>query len=195
MPGGGPQKDTPKPRKTKRPRWYKAFLMWLVETGNVSTAASSVGIARKTAYRHRERNPSFAAEWEDALEEACDRLEAEARRRALQGWEEPVFRKSEQVGVIRRYSDRLMIELLRAHRPERFRYQRIEGTGSTRESHIASTLVTTDPHGNPAHIHRFMAPGLPQALPTLISIPCNHRDNDCQCEENADDTRRNGQSR
>jgi hypothetical protein len=72
-------------------------------------------------YVTREKDPEFAAAWEEALEEATDLLEEEARRRAHDGYEEPVYYKGTQCGVITRYSDQLMITLLKAHRPAKFR--------------------------------------------------------------------------
>jgi hypothetical protein len=40
-------------------------------------------------------------------------LEAEARRRAVQGWDEPVFHQGRKVGTIRKYSDRMLEILLK----------------------------------------------------------------------------------
>ena len=45
----------------------------------------------------------------------------EARRRALTGVEEPVYYKGEAVDRTAKYSDTLLIFLLKAHRPEKFR--------------------------------------------------------------------------
>ena len=66
-----------------------------------------------------------------AREEAADTLEAEARRRAIEGVEEPVFHKGQRVGTVRKYSDLLLIFLLKGVRPQKFRdnYQRA-GTGA-----------------------------------------------------------------
>jgi hypothetical protein len=69
---------------------------------------------------------AFADLWDEAEEDACDLLELEARRRAYDGVDEPVFGSlgkgmpSGEVGQIRRYSNTLMIFLLRAHRPAKF---------------------------------------------------------------------------
>lgn len=101
--------------------WVDYFLLSLSECGNVTQAAKDAGIARLTAYRHRDRDPRFADAWDDAIEEAVDRLEAEARRRAIEGVDEPVFYKGKPVGRVKKYSDTLMIFLLKAHRPEKFR--------------------------------------------------------------------------
>src|SRR3546814_693854 len=65
--------------------------------------------------------PGFAAEWADALEAAIDALDAEARRRALDGVEVPHFHQGRVAGTVRKYSDSLLMFLLRAHRPDRYR--------------------------------------------------------------------------
>ena len=68
----------------------------------------------------RRHSEDFAAQWDEALEEGTDLLEAEARRRAVTGINKPVFYKGEVVGSIPKYSDRLLIFLLKAHRPQMF---------------------------------------------------------------------------
>ena len=57
----------------------------------------TAGFARQTAYAFRKASPAFALAWEDALEQATDELEAEARRRALEGVREPVTNQRGQV--------------------------------------------------------------------------------------------------
>jgi hypothetical protein len=83
--------------------WEKPFLTVLQETGNVTEAAKLAGIDRRTAYRHYEFNASFREKWDDAIETSTDILEAEARRRALAK------------------SDLLLLALLNANRPHKFR--------------------------------------------------------------------------
>lgn len=97
------------------------FLHSLRHSGNVSAAAQHAGIARSTAYNWRQQDAGFAAAWEDALAEATDYLALEARRRALEGVEEVRYFKGEPVGTIRRYSDALLMFLLRAYRPGVYR--------------------------------------------------------------------------
>jgi hypothetical protein len=52
---------------------------------------------------------------------AVGALEDEALRRAVEGVEEPVYQGGKQVGVIRKYSDALLMFLLKAARPEKYR--------------------------------------------------------------------------
>lgn len=94
--------------------WKPAFLKALRATGNVSAACRAAGLEhRSTAYDARARNAKFAAEWDEAMEDAVDALEAIARQRASVGG-----------------SDTLLIFLLKAHRPEMYRdNHRIEHVG------------------------------------------------------------------
>lgn len=92
----------------------------LAETGNVTLAASAAGVNRATPYRWRQDDPDFARAWEDAMEAAADKLEQEAWRRAVEGVEEPVYRGGKLVGTVRKYSDTLLIFLLKGARPHKY---------------------------------------------------------------------------
>jgi hypothetical protein len=104
-----------------RADWRPAFLVALGQTCNVASACRAARVSRRTAYYHREKFPKFRGAWDDAIDEAVDVLEGEARRRAVEGTDRPVFYKGKQVGAIREYSDKLLIFLLKANRPEKYR--------------------------------------------------------------------------
>lgn len=103
------------------PEKKREFLTILSQTCNVTKAAQALGIARRTAYDHRESDPEFLTAWDNAIEEAVDLLEQEAQRRAFNGTQRPVFHQGAQCGVIQEYSDTLAIFLLKAHRPKKYR--------------------------------------------------------------------------
>ena len=110
-------------RQQKTPKGFakhvlSLFLGAYAKTGNVTTAAEKVGFSRATAYRYRDADPDFAAAWDEARAEAGDRLKAEAIRRGVEGWDEPVFYQGEVCGHIRRYSDGMLGRLLEATLPE-----------------------------------------------------------------------------
>lgn len=50
-----------------------------------------------------------------------DRCEDAALTRAVDGWEEPVWHQGVQVGTVRKYDSQLLMFLLRARRPEKYR--------------------------------------------------------------------------
>jgi len=97
------------------------FLERLREWANASEAARYTCISKVRWYQERHRNPEFAAQWEEAVKEGMETLEDEARRRAFQGVEEPVFFQGETCGHIKRYSDTLLIFLLKGAKPEKYR--------------------------------------------------------------------------
>lgn len=123
------KKKSPRKRK-KTPRQMaleltlkkkEEFLATFRKTGNVTFAATQVGIARNTHYHCWMKDEKYAEAFASAREEAVDLLELEARRRAIAGVEEPVFYKGAVVGQIRKYSDVLLIFLLKGNRPEKYR--------------------------------------------------------------------------
>jgi hypothetical protein len=81
----------------------RAMLAALARTGNISASARATDICRRTHYDWLESDPEYRPAVELAMEEAADVLEAVARQRALVG------------------SDTLLIFLLKAVRPEKYR--------------------------------------------------------------------------
>jgi hypothetical protein len=111
----------------------------LAATGNVRLSAQAAGVSRETCYKARDRSERFQVQWAEALDEAADILEAEARRRAVEGWDEPVYQKGELVGVVRKFSDTLLITLMRADRPARFARRTVEITDEALEAELVRT--------------------------------------------------------
>src|SRR5262245_19941587 len=101
----------------------ECFLRALAVSGSVTAAAAMAGTSRTRVYELRKVDPAFAALWDEAEETATDALEAEARRRAIDGVELPVISMGKilkdadgNVVTIRRYSDQLLTLLLKGHR-------------------------------------------------------------------------------
>jgi hypothetical protein len=132
----------------QRGRWQPAFLTALAEVGNYREAAKLAGVSRMTAWRHKTSDPDFAQKCADAEQEAADVLEREAWRRATEGTDEPVFYKGEPCGTIKRYSDNLLMFLLRGVRPEKYRERFIlpvEELNRLIERELATARGETDP--------------------------------------------------
>ncbi len=119
----------------------KLFLEHYSGLGVITAAAKLAGIDRKRHYEWLEdtkKYPDYQASFDDAHEQACDRLEAEMVRRGAIGWDEPVFGKLPSnnganagngiIGHIRKYSDRMLELALKARRPAVFR-ERFEHSG------------------------------------------------------------------
>ena len=106
----------------------KLFEAIVIFGGNVSRASESLNLARTTVYTWCQTHDGFRERMADAIDKGVDVLEDEARRRAFDGVDEPVFYQGDECGVIRRYSDMLMGLLLRGHR-SRYRQSSHEITG------------------------------------------------------------------
>jgi len=99
------------------------FIELLSKFGNVTVVCEKLGRTREPFYNRREKDPEFAKAWDEAKEYAIDLLEEEARRRAYDGWDEPIYTRGMKVGSIRKYSDKLLMFLLNGNRPEKYQYR------------------------------------------------------------------------
>jgi hypothetical protein len=100
----------------------KALALDLLSQGHTLAHVREVlGINRVTVYRWRQDDRSFAQAYSEAMEAGTDLIEQEARRRAVEGYDRPVFQRGALVGLERVYSDVLLMLLLRGRRPEVFR--------------------------------------------------------------------------
>ena len=115
-------------KKRRKDGWspdkQRAFIEALADCGSVVTAAQRVDMSESSAYRLR-RSPgaeAFDRAWSAAIDAASKKLLDAAFERALVGTDEPVFdRDGNRVGRRLRQSDRLLMFLLRAYGPDRFR--------------------------------------------------------------------------
>lgn len=112
----------------------RAFLTAYSEHGTISHAAKAVGIPTSTHHNWitgisgtPEEIEAYKKSFELAKDRATETLEREARRRASEGVDEPVYYKGKVVGSVKKYSDLLLIFLLKGAMPEKYR-ERIDNT-------------------------------------------------------------------
>lgn len=104
---------TPRQRRHQRRNreCESTFCQALAAGKSVAAAAAAAGIARRTAYNWRE-DITFAADWDEAWEAGTDKLEDLALQAAEAG------------------SEKLLLALLKARRPQRYTRSIIEHGGS-----------------------------------------------------------------
>lgn len=124
----------PRGRTIRTDRAREKFIETLAETCNVSEACRAAGIGRSAAYQWKAEDPAFGAAWKDAEEEATDKLEREAWRRAVEGTDKPVTFQGVICDTYKEYSDRMLELLLKAHRPDKFVEKRQLEHGVTPEA-------------------------------------------------------------
>ena len=94
----------------------KAFLEALAASCNVKLAAKKAGVSTSMAYVRRNRDATFRAGWDQALATGYAQLEMMLLERALHGVEKTVIGRDGSKTVMREYSDRVALALLRMHR-------------------------------------------------------------------------------
>lgn len=97
------------------------FVTALAQGRSVQGACDASGFARSTAYERRANDVAFAAAWDAAYEAGSDVLEDEVRRRAIEGVEKGIYHAGKRIAVERQYSDTMLIFMLKARRPEKYR--------------------------------------------------------------------------
>lgn len=118
------------PRKV--PNFHKIqhqskFLAAFSACGSISRASRHAQLDRTTHYSWMETDPSYPARFKVAEARAARALEDEAVRRAHEGVRRPVLHKGKQVYIGGEplheveYSDRLLMFLLEANNPDKFR--------------------------------------------------------------------------
>lgn len=116
--------------KTVDTSWHDTFISTLTASGNIRAACKAAGVSRSTAYIHKDLYPEFGIRWGDALEDAIDTLELIARERA------------------KVQSDTLLIFLLKAHRPEKYRDRAsVEHSGKGGGPIVITSIEPVKPDG------------------------------------------------
>ena len=94
------------------------FLKQFEGNGRLAESCAAVGISPDTVRAHRKAHAEFDIRYEEALLTYRDSLEAEAHRRAVTGIPHNVYFKDQKLETEKRYSDTLLLAMLKAHRPE-----------------------------------------------------------------------------
>lgn len=125
------------------------FIDIFSDCGNVSRSCEILGVSRRSAYNHKDRDPKFAEMWDDAQSRYVEKLEAEADRRATEGLlkkkfltnGEPVIDpETGKQYLEREYSDTLLIFRLKALAPKRYR-ENLDVTSAGKR--LVNTVVIT----------------------------------------------------
>lgn len=99
----------------------RAFLEAFASIGTITYAAKAVGISRQTHHNWLATDPHYVTDFAEAQEQAAEALEAEARRRAIEGVSKGIYHLGKLVGTELQYSDTLLIFLLKGALPRKYR--------------------------------------------------------------------------
>lgn len=108
-------------RSTRTSVAQAVFLTAFASLGNITAACAQSGVGRRTHYDWLQSDADYPALFMDAQNQWMEALEEEATRRAKIGWEEPVFQGGREVGTVRKYSDQLLMFLMKGANPGKYR--------------------------------------------------------------------------
>jgi hypothetical protein len=125
---------------------FQEICKTLERTGGKYKACESHGCKYNTVVAAiAEQEQAGDAEWKELWDLSYakfrESLALEARSRAVDGWDEPVFYKGEEVGYIPRKSDRLLELMLKAHLPEYRDKLELSGGVQVQEIDVFSQLT------------------------------------------------------
>ena len=134
----------------RAPELLESFLQEVAaNAGNITAACRKVtktdfqaNTLRAHVYLLEKEDAEFAAAFREAQRMGIDVLEDEARRRAFEGVEETVYYQGLAVDTAKKYSNSLMVFLLKGAKPEKYK-DRVEHTGDP------NTPVHVDIKGTP----------------------------------------------
>lgn len=135
--------STPNTSEQQKRARQAAFLTAYAATGIITKACEASETGRTTHYDWMQ-DEEYAEAFRLAGEAAADLLEEEARRRAVEGVEEPVgWYQGQPGGYVRRYSDTLLIFMLKGAKPEKYK-DRHEHSGPNGQP-LFKSYVGVDP--------------------------------------------------
>jgi hypothetical protein len=140
----------------------RAFLSAFARTGTITHAAEAADVHRRN-HNVWLTDPVYARAFMQAKEEAADYLEGEARRRAVEGVEEPTgWYQGRPGGYITKYSDTLLIFLMKGAFPEKYRERmdiqwdgRLESLTAGQLENLEKAMIERACSGDPARIEAF----------------------------------------
>jgi hypothetical protein len=101
--------------------WRPRLLAVIALTRSVMLGCRAAKVAYNTVKAHRAADPDFDRQVSAAQEHAVELLHDVTMRDAIEGTCEPVLWQGIPVCWVRKYDNRLRIEMLRAHMPDKFK--------------------------------------------------------------------------
>lgn len=125
---GGRRYKKLEPVELQKARYLAGFSVDCTLTAGCKAA----GVHNNTVYQWRETDDEFVIKENQLRAELADRMESEAIRRAVVGWDRPIYQRGILAGYERVYSDSLLKLMLGAARPEKFR-ERVDVSGTVEQ--------------------------------------------------------------
>lgn len=113
-----PARKGPGPEQLFTASKFAAILNEICNTGVMGLACVACGISISHMRRLRQEHEEIQALVDEAMSIYHERLRYTIHNKAVDGWEEPVYYKGEEVGSVHRFSERLLELQAKRHMPE-----------------------------------------------------------------------------
>ncbi len=124
-------------KKAPRPDWQRSkklvrFIAQLKQHGNVCKACKGAAVSRAWVYDKRDADEEFAEAFAHAKAIGLEALKDEAHRRAFEGVLEPLTYQGEVFDHVRKYSDVLLMFLIKQADPTYREHHQVDHTSGGR---------------------------------------------------------------
>lgn len=124
-------------KKAPRPNWQRSaklirFIACLKQHGNVTKAVKGAAVSRAWVYEKRDADTEFAEAFDHAKAIGLEVLKDEAHRRAFDGVLEPLHYQGEVFDHVRKYSDTLLMFLIKQADPTYREHHQVDHTSGGR---------------------------------------------------------------
>ena len=135
-------------------RRFDVFLREFARMPNRTEALEKASLQPEELAERLRRDSDFSRQFLEACEMGYDVLEDAAVSRAVRGWDEPVFdmRRGIEVGYVRRYSDTLLLALLKANRKKFRGDDNSGGRGVSEESRRTLAMIFEEAKALPTSV-------------------------------------------
>jgi hypothetical protein len=113
--------DVTRARERHQEEQKARYLKTVGQVGTLTAGCRAARCSPHTVYAWREQDLAFAMAENEARAAFADGIEEEAIRRAWHGIKRPIYQGGKLVGYETVYSDNLLLQLLKALKPEKYR--------------------------------------------------------------------------
>jgi hypothetical protein len=126
-------------------QWRPTFLAVVALSHSTELGAKAAVVTPNTVSAHRKADPDFDAQVVAAQAHCIELLHSVTMRSALEGDLEPVYWQGIRVDYIKKFDNRLRVELLRAHMPTTFKTPGSKVNVNTGNQQIGNNYIVDRP--------------------------------------------------
>lgn len=146
------------------------YLVLLRRCGVERYVAATMRLLTGDVNKTKREVPEFAQDVDDAIEVLRATIEGEVYRRAIEGYEEDVYRNGALAGKVRKWSDPILALFAKRHIPAYRDSVRVEQSGHVRVDHGLEPLKQLS-DSQRAHLREIVVEAEGRSVPDVPPVP------------------------